>query len=418
LKRQPLIVYSAHECNLNCKTDHHIVTAIDNVRFEKLFAQHGGTILSQAVLRRQKTTLPIVEYLRGLVDAILEPEEIGTRGDLRKQYTVHICTALSSVYYKQLRWRLFLCESFDIQEPNIEDDLPAALAATGKLMELLELVADNPDRLRQSCSCLSSPLEAAAACDQVEVVEAIIKTFSVSDLETHKLSRSANGNGLIAAIRKGAKLSGNVLLNDRILTSRAIHFSWLHLTKEVARHVDRGFMKRVLDANKDINEGNTELRGWEKKYILQEGSCSVLRAVIQDGHLDPNGTIGDLTPLTLVIKNRRYDLARVLMQHGAYVDGVPDTGEPVTALWHAAKAGYRGYGDVVLPGVKFLLKHGADPDFGGDWRSPLHAVEGLWPDVQYLLRQAHDYGHDVALSPESWKKYIERTVVEAPIVVD
>jgi hypothetical protein len=418
LKRQPLIAYSENERNLPSPVDRHIFTAIDNARFEKLFAQHGGTIISHEALRRQKTPLPILEYLRTLTDAILEPEEIDLLGDFRKQYMVQICTALSSVYYKQLRWRLFLRDYSDLQEPDIEDDLPAALAATGKLTKLLELVADNPDRLRQSCSCLSSPLEAAAACDQVEVVKAIITTFSASDRETHKLSRPANGAGLIAAMRKGARLSGNVLLDECILTSRVKNSSWLHLTKEVARHADNGFMKRLLEMNKDNDGKIAGLKKYEAEYVLQEGSCSVLRAIIQDGYLDPNGTVGDSTPLTLAIRHHRYDLARVLVQHGAYVDSIPNTGEPVTALWHAAKTGYRGYGDNVLPGVKFLLKNGADPDFGEDWRSPLQAVKMLWPDVGYLLQQAKDNGRDVALDPETWRKYQDRSAGEVRIVMD
>jgi hypothetical protein len=430
LKRQPLIVYSTDELRLSSPVNRHIFIATDNARFEKLFTQHGGTIISHEVFRRQKAPLPIVEYLRKLVNALLELEKGQFADDLQKRYTIQICTALSSVYYKQLRWRLFLRDYSEIREPDIADDLPAALAATGKLQELLDLVSGNPDRLKESCSCLSSPLEAAAACDQVHIVKTILDIFSTHNFETDKMSqhfwpyrndaihKRVKRSGLTAAIRKGAKESGNILLDQCLPSARPNRSSWTQLTKEVARYTDKGFMKRVLEAHK-YNVGKR--RGLEKidaVQVLKEGSCSVLRAVIQDGYLDPNEAICDVTPLALVVTFHRYDLARVLIQHGAYVDGVPDTGKPVTALWHAARAGYRGYGDDVLPGVKFLIRHGADPDFGGDWRSPLQAVEGLWPDVQYLLRQAKDHGQDVALSPETWRKYEERPVRDTPVVVD
>ncbi|KAL1800741.1 hypothetical protein ACET3X_001083 [Alternaria dauci] len=317
LKRQPLTVYSTDELKIPSPMGRHIFIAIDNARFEKLFAQHGGTIISHEVFRRQKAPLPIVEYLRNLVNALLEHEKSQFTDDLQKQYTMQVCTALSSVYYKQLRWRLFLRDYSEIREPDIADDLPAALAATGKLQQLTDLVSGNPGRLRESCSCFPSPLEAAAACDQVHVVKAIIDILSTHDSKTEKTSRPGNWPGLIAAIRKGAKGSGNILLDDCLPSSQSHSFSWFRLTKEVARHADKGFMKRVFKSHMYIDRARKGLEKHEVDYVLKEGSCSVLRAIIQDGYLDPNGTIGDLTPLTLAIQHHRYDLAQVLIQHGA-----------------------------------------------------------------------------------------------------
>ncbi|CAN9390047.1 unnamed protein product [Alternaria alternata] len=262
LKRQPLIVYSTDELRLSSPVNRHIFIATDNARFEKLFTQHGGTIISHEVFRRQKAPLPIVEYLRKLVNALLELEKGQFADDLQKRYTIQICTALSSVYYKQLRWRLFLRDYSEIREPDIADDLPAALAATGKLQELLDLVSGNPDRLKESCSCLSSPLEAAAACDQVHIVKTILDIFSTHNFETDKMSqhfwpyrndaihKRVKRSGLTAAIRKGAKESGNILLDKCFPSTRPNRSSWTQLTKEVARYTDKGFMKRVLEAPK------------------------------------------------------------------------------------------------------------------------------------------------------------------------
>jgi hypothetical protein len=385
--------------------------AIDNARFEKLFARHGGTFIAHEVLRRQKKPLPIITYLRELTDAVLKLEEdLPVTDKLRKQYTIDICTALSCVYYKQLRWRLFLRDPSEIQEPSIEDDLPAALAAIGKTQLLLDRYATKPKRLATGGSCLPSPLEAAAACNHAELVRRLLARIMNPDEALYSYNTTLSA--LVAAMRKTAYQSGCILL-DHLFARPGVNLGTQRMLKEGLKHTDAGFVKLILEARRQENNfgSTTGLTMQETRHVLKEGSPSVLRFLLSSKYIDPN-YFDDTTPLTLAVQNHRYDLASILLQHGAHVDGVPKTGKLVTALWHAAKMGYRGYGNNRLPGIRFLLQHGADPDIYGDRRSPLRAVEGVWTDAYLLLKLAQERGKDPALRPDMWREYGKPEVLE------
>jgi hypothetical protein len=380
--------------------------AIENARFEKLFERHGGTIIGHEVIRRQKNPLPIITYLRLLTSAVLNLEEGSITDELRKKYIIAICTALSSIYYKQVRWRLFLRDNSEIQEPLIEDDLPAALAAVGKTQLLLNKYANNPKGLLASCSCLPSPLEAAAACEQATLVRKILEMMPERDIAGDR--NRATPSAFLAAMRTCAPEAGNLLLQNLFLHPRHAMGN-ARLLKESVKHADIGFVYRVLQerARKDPKSGLTTQ---EIRHVLKEATPSVLRTLLSHNYMDAN-YLGDTTPLTLAIQNHRYDLARVLLQHGANIDGVPATGKLVTALWHAAKMGFRGYGDNRLPGIRFLLQHDADPDIHGDWRSPLRAAEG-WVDAQFLLKLAQKRRKDAALHPDLWREFGKPATLE------
>jgi hypothetical protein len=378
--------------------------AIDNARFEKLFARHGGMIIAHEVIQRQKTPLPIITYLRELIDAVLQLEESAITDELRKQYTMNICTALSSIYFKQVRWRLFLRDSSEIRRPSIEDDLPAALAATGKFQVLL---ARYPNRLVASCDCLPSPLEAAAACDRASIVQSILDGILKQAMRDDRHFKTFAA--LMAAMRNSARQTGFILL-DYILTNPRLAMGSTRLLKESVKHADAGFVMRILERRRqDSPPGG--LTTIEARHVLKESSCSVLRTLLSRNYMEPN-YLDDTTPLTLAIQNHRYDLAKTLLQAGAHVDGVPKTGKLVTALWHAAKMGYRGFGDNRLPGIRFLLQHGADPDIHGDWRSPLKVVEGIWSDAYCLLELAKRKKNDAALRPDAWREFGKPEVLE------
>ena len=384
--------------------------AVDNARFEKLFAQHGGTIIAHEVFRRQKNPLPVIEHLKELTEAVLRLKGSAT-DELRKQYTLDICTALSSVFWKQLRWRLFLRDYSMIRPPSIQDDLPAALAATGNTKLLQDFTSPRKTYLTDTCSCLPSPFESAAACGQTEVTQMILELAINEPLHfsTQGRVRYCTMDALYFAVRKGQKQTA-----DLIFDSRCGSPNLFVLFSQCISYQDIGLICKALTYRKTISVPDTTLEsptiGLTEAQMLalfQSGSCSILRALLRDGFIDPNHW-ADTTPLTLAIQNHRYDLARVLLQNGAHVDGVPKVGTPLTPLWHAAKDGYVGYGSKSFPGVRFLLQHGADPDTQEDSRSPLRVAQNLWPDVCFLLQQAKDFGKDVALHPDTWKRYEQR----------
>ncbi|CAO2656050.1 Nn.00g048530.m01.CDS01 [Neocucurbitaria sp. VM-36] len=408
----PLVAFSYEERRLP-KTDQlHIATSIDNARFEQLFALHGGTIIRHEVLRHQKLSLPVIQHLKDLTETVLHIRGSAT-DELRKQYTFDICTALSSVFWKQLRWRIFLRDSSEVQAPSVENDLSAALAATGNIDLLLDLASSRPGCLTNDCSCLPTPIQAAAACGQVAIVQMIsdhiAQETKANGSDALKLSRNVE-DALTSATRKSQKQTAHLIFDllDQVPRSRrGLRSS--RFFESCIRHQDIGILRRIpMNLVKD-RIGSEHGRFWtpitsRMDLLLREASCSVLRAMLDDKLFDPND-LGDTTPLAVAIRNHRYDLARVLLQYGAQVDGVPTYGHHVTALWHAAKEGFIGGGENRLPGIRFLLAHGANPDIYGDWRSPLRVAEKGWPDVYFLLRQAKEFGVDVALRSETWEQY-------------
>lgn len=266
--------------------------------------------------------------------------------------------------------------------------------------------------LTDDCSCLPSPLKAAAACGQVETVQWITNNLS-GEAETaafHLKFHPGVEAAFISAMRKGQKKTAHLLFDaiDQGRIERGGEWA-RRLWYRCVKYQDMGILRRipVLMVKKWLAQEHHYPFGHMSspmEILLREGSCSVLRALLEDKMFGPNEW-DVVTPLTLAILNHRYDLARVLLQYGAHIDAVPSFGKQVTTLWHAAKEGFVGGGSERLPGICFLLKHGANPDIYGDWRSPLRAAEKGWPDVYFLLRQAKEFGVDVALRPETWEKY-------------
>ncbi|EUC28630.1 hypothetical protein COCCADRAFT_30149 [Bipolaris zeicola 26-R-13] len=422
LKRQPLIAYSEDRRKLRDPADRHITIAIDNARFDKLFAQHGNTIIGNEVLRRQQDdSLPGIKYLRDLVDAVLNLEESPVTDDLRKKYTMEICHAVSSRNAKGLRYLLFSNSPMTKMWPSVTFTLPSTLAATKQNARLMEQARDKPAILRIGRSVLPSPLETACACGNVDLVRQILQ------LESDQTSKEAYGEtsrrcisqqipqlsdwvALCISMRMGQWETGKIFLDrfhagPNVRTCR--RFGTQRLLEEAIKYPDRGFVREILDQRQKYGGCLTKS---EMRYIYSFGTPSVLRFLIEKEYIDPN-FCGGKTPLRWAVYYQRYDLARVLLQYGARVDGVPLDGKPVTALCRAARTGYRGTSDKPLPGVRFLLENGADP--------ALVEEQVPWPDAEFILQKAREHGNEVALRRETWEEYQRAKSGERePVLID
>ncbi|KAJ6201659.1 hypothetical protein J3E72DRAFT_382226 [Bipolaris maydis] len=422
LKRQPLIAYSEDRRKLGDPADRHITICIDNERFDKLFAQHGSTIIGNEVLRRQQDdSLPAIKYLRNLVDAVLNLEEGPVTDDLRKKHTMEICRALSSRNAKGLRYLLFSKSPMTQTWPTITFTLPSALAATKQNSRLIEQTRDNPAILRVGRSALPSPLETACACGNADLVRQILQlesaqTFKESYGEVSRrcivqlIPQLSDWVALCIAMRMGQWETGKIFLDrfhagPNVRTCR--RFGTHRLFEEAVKYPDRGFVREILEQRKKYGGGLTKS---EILYTYSYATPSVLRFLIESEYIDPNVS-GGKTPLRWAVYCQRYDLARVLLQYGARVDGVPLDGKPTTALCHAAKTGYRGTGDRPLSGVRFLLENGADP--------ALVEEKVPWPDAEFILQKAREYGNEVALRRETWEEYQRAKSGERePVLID
>lgn len=422
LMRQPLIAYSEDRRKLGDPTDRHITIAIDNARFDKLFAQHGSTIIGNEVLRRQQDDLlPGIKYLRDLVDAVLSLEEGPVTDDLRKKYTMEISQAVSSRNAKGLRYLLFSNSPMTKTWPSVTFTLPSALAATKQNSRLIEHTRDNPAILRIGRSVLPSPLETACACGNVDLVQQILQLESTRTLKeaygetsrgciSQQIPQLSDWVALCISMRMGQWETGKILLDrfhagPNVKTCR--RFGTQRLLEEAVKYPDKGFVREILEKRKRYGGFLTKS---EMRYIYNHATPSVLRFLVENEYIDPNVSSGK-TSLRWAVYYQRYDLARILFQYGARVNGVPLDGKPVTALCHAARTGYRGTSDSPLPGVRFLLENGADP--------ALVKEQVPWPDAEFILQKAREYGNEVALRRETWEEYQRaKSGEKEPVLID
>ena len=81
-----------------------------------------------------------------------------------------------------------------------------------------------------------------------------------------------------------------------------------------------------------------------------------LYLVLKDGIVGPDKVYFNKTPLQYALQRRRYDIAHILIENGAAIDGITPEGH--TILWLASNEGHS-------KDVEFLLNQG--PEYGGEY---------------------------------------------------
>jgi ankyrin repeat protein len=124
--------------------------------------------------------------------------------------------------------------------------------------------------------------------------------------------------------------------------------------------------------------------------------------MLLEGGADPNLShrVGG-PPLVEAALRGKLEVMRVLLEHGAVVDGRDALGQ--TALYHSASSGN-------LDGVRLLLDHDADPNLGSELWTPLSAA-AEHPQVQALLLER---GAAPGKRPELFERFAREAGVEIP----
>lgn len=269
---------------------------------------------------------------------------------------------------------------------NLADMLPVIAAATGNL-KLFEPPTLTPALLlEQSHDLLPSALKAAIVADQDAMLRKILKYVvdnvkGKPDAKTWKDMRGAArqiGEALCMAVRLHKNVAVNTLFD--LLDANepfARSMSWFFGDRLLDCAIDStntAVLYRVLEVDnpgvvahvKGGTKTHYRLDSISMEMLYKRGGIKIWNMLLKDGVVGPNELCLDKTPLQHALKRRRYDIVRILIKSGAFVDTITPDGSNV--LWQAAKDGF-------AKDVEFLLDHGADSNpVGKDGESALAAA--------------------------------------------
>ncbi|KAF2877129.1 hypothetical protein BDV95DRAFT_139136 [Massariosphaeria phaeospora] len=315
-------------------------------RTEALFLRHGGAILRSRVLQTHRHASNMAVFTRRLIDAIVSLEGSGL-ASLRQQYTADICNALACVRNYRLYahvWQPEIPMEQVAQDRLISEGLPAAAAAIGniELFTKLQPAGVTLSILTWNHVFLPNALFAAVGSGKSSMVRFLLDHVSRiirKDSKTGKwlsLDELAEclENDILVAIRSHHNDLG-VMMFDFLLEQKKkvdAHIGSLvdGVVRECIRFGNPEFCCTVLkyrgskvsrsspvitsssssDSKEAVKE-RKEVKTWPGgQYLFRYGDGSVLRALIQQGFIDPNHSHVS-TPLDLTLYSRRYNLAHI-----------------------------------------------------------------------------------------------------------
>jgi hypothetical protein len=190
-------------------------------------------------------------------------------------------------------------------------------------------------RRQEECECW------ADTCDRCNAPEAIISAMGAA-IRLHKKDA---GHIILTSLATNCTYVKAVFPHFATqLFSQCIRYGNVHLLYaacifEQTGTFDAEHLRRPAEFKIDTHHGD---------YICSRGYPSALRALIKHGLLDQI-----IAMFALALSHHQYELARVLLAHGAHIDVLH---EGKTALYHAAEKSH------VLK-VQFLFEHSTNPQF-------------------------------------------------------
>jgi hypothetical protein len=246
---------------------------------------------------------------------------------------------------------------------TVKDTMPAIAAAIGDTTMVIKLSTTPTALLKQGHDLFPSAIQAAVASDQIKVLEAILQ-YLVENVKANEV--------------------------DEWIFNDAVKYAGAELFRRVLKeNQNQVVVQTVNGPKKDIRFALDQL-----ETLYKRGSALTWEILLKDGTLDACKLEFGKTPLTHALSKRRYDIARLLLENGAPIDGPSRLEDSRTALWYAASEGY-------VKDVEFLLRHGAVPD-KGEYK-PIRAASGS--KCEWLLETVMKHGKDYLERPDLWTVY-------------
>ncbi|CAN9328900.1 unnamed protein product [Alternaria alternata] len=365
---------------------------LHNTSSARLFEKYGGEILHKFAMSRRTTKNQVVDFVRGLAKAI-EPDTA-----LYAARVMVLCISTTAI---EPRYPCAYIKGVEIvnkeKRPCSLKDMMLAVSAASGDIALFEKPTLTPVLLlRQTHDLLPKYL--------VENVKGKRDSGSWKNMRN---TAQKIGKALCMAIRLHKNVAGNLLFDFRDknelfarfapdelgnwLVNNAIGYCNIDLLYRVLEVDHPGFVAHIDGGS----NGYYDLTSQTMKTLCRRGRTEMWEMLLKDGIVGPDKVYFNKTPLQYALQRRRYDIAHILIENGAAIDGITPEGH--TILWLASNEGHS-------KDVEFLLNQGADPNSCG--KGGISAISaarssGYLSKCLFLLEAVRDHG----------KEYLKRSVL-------
>lgn len=349
---------------------------------ERLMHTYGAAMLQAQIV---KLSNPLSSFIKDTVDTLMETKQPKST-ELRDIYLHRVCQAvienMEAVHFRNyLRHGCPLWdEDEDEQEEfgevspefstNIQDQIGAAAAAVGDLEYLQSRIQDPRVLYQEDFRYLPSVLKAATVTGNTEIVEWILNH---PDLESTRNSRDPDVtnryiralDGALSIAARTAQTSLGLTIAESCLEieqRRGIASGhWIDGPIESASEYGNGdlFLELVACRGRSQERWHSCMimdgLAFEDIMLFRHASRSLILHLLRKGAINPN-QFGSYVPMQLAMVNRRFDLAKLLLDYGADVDARSCGGLGHTALEYEVNRPYPCFSN-----IQFLVEHGSDP---------------------------------------------------------
>ncbi|KAF2125628.1 ankyrin [Dothidotthia symphoricarpi CBS 119687] len=328
----------------------------------ELVKKFGATILAARLIAPYGFGGILVAWLTSVVQETSRFDD-GVSTFTKEQCSANICNALGpcGVLYDYLTNKgLVIPKEYHGSVPA------AAAAASGNVAALRKILLDNVKRgvpLRP----LGASIVVAAVSGQADVLRELL-LYAGSII---KPPASLLNGAMKAVIRQNHLECAELLFSYQQSTNLCI--ITMRSYQNDCFVTGSRQMLDIIQKEKRQPNFSLHLDELQKINALSKATPELFRLLLQDGLIKPNSALdiycGHKTALGVALSNDRYDIARMLIEHGADVNMRPPSAPlGVTALWHASNDGD-------IDAVRFLLDHGAEIGYKtGDSCCPIEAA--------------------------------------------
>jgi hypothetical protein len=334
-----------------------------------LFKSKGDKILYGKIIAKGSVdNSPGIKFIKTIVNCVNArwrcPSDL-----LRKQTAAAICSAIMSLDPHHLLDELRSAPA--VPAVQFSDLVPALAAAVGEQNVLSSNVSSPTDLFASHTRIFPTAFDAAVTASNTAVLQWQLDYVIGEIKKLHRSSRGdlltlAGKNVTIAikiAFRQRKHAAGEMLFAalytlrglateaqmrlgwqtfGRFGDGSSLDHLWDGFYMDAIRHDSVGLIYKALDEARAIRPQKPAigpsnryiLRAKDFNFLLRLGSSRMLSELLTSGHIDPNQFYDERTLIAHALRYRRRSLARVLLRHGADVNGTAgDQGK--TALWYA-----------------------------------------------------------------------------------
>ncbi|KAF2998497.1 hypothetical protein E8E13_003616 [Curvularia kusanoi] len=319
------------------------------------------------------------------------PQSTEIAEELRLRFTRNVCDAVRGCILDG--FTEYFAAKTESAPISVRKLLPMALAATGNVEVMTEVVTRGSTDIREVFKLRPKVLRAAVAANQTDKVDRLLYFLATNtqgpwitvDWEEMRMVALEIGRAFIVAVEMHRDKIGFMIIDF-------LKCHW----KTFGKSIRRSFVKTIYEVcvcygntalfdtisywkrTGELPDPGTDMRYKMTKrgltYIIKRGMSCLMQHIVRSGMVDPN-LIGNEAPLWLALSAQDYRMAKVLVEEGADMDRVPP-GKDRTAYEYACDK-------ASCDAQYYLILWGADTrpmrEHGTPWNSADNAMKA---DIQ------------------------------------